>query len=826
MALNFVRESSIGAAMKYVAAVPLVGLLALSVWIVVPKVKEALVYSEISDATELATLMSSLVHEQQKERGATAVYLTTSGESYGAELREQRKVTETRRGLVVSDLSAYLERISGGEAHAEVARALEGVATELARLGEVRAQVDRLEISPAEAVAFYTGLNNRIIGAILQFGRLSDDSAVISSIDAFASFLSGKDLAGIERAIGSSAFSTGEFTLATLLRLKELISSQEAYYSFFLADAPVEAAQDFETIMNSEAAKNVQRMRDIAFDAGPGGDLQGVSGDSFFTAQTQKIDLLKDLEDAFARDLLTLLDKRTFAARVVVALSVLGLIAVIGLSLGMAILIARTIRSDMTDVTGAATAMAAGDLDVALPKSKGNELGQIAGALDQFRQSIITAQSREAEARAREKAEQERQRQAELAAQRAADEEAESERRQIEAQRAREQKIAQEIAAVVASCANGDFSQRLRTDDKDGVLAELCQGINDIGSATEEGLAGIAAVLDKLADGDLSGRVSNTHRGVFAKIAAQLNVTTEKLAAIVLQIISSSGTIDASSNEIADAMGDIARRTEQSAASLEETAAALEELSASVKSTADGAQTVQKAASDARSEAAESFEIAGETVEAMKGIEDSAKQISRIIDVIDDIAFQTNLLALNAGVEAARAGDAGRGFAVVASEVRGLAQRSSEAAREINAIVSGSQRQVEAGSASVNKSRDALERILTAINAVGERVNDIADATKQQSSGIAEINTAMSDLDRSTQQNAAMFEETTAASQAMRDEAQTLTGTVSHFKGGEGGKVVSLKQSRKQSELGTPHPTMQKAASAGAAATSDAWQQF
>ena len=234
--------------------------------------------------------------------------------------------------------------------------------------------------------------------------------------------------------------------------------------------------------------------------------------------------------------------------------------------------------------------------------------------------------------------------------------------------------------------------------------------------------------------------------------------------------------------EITSSADDLSRRTEKQAATLEETAAALDELTASVRSAAEGADDASKMSTDAQANAQQGGEIARQAMKAMDGIKSSSQEISKITSVIDDIAFQTNLLALNAGVEAARAGEAGRGFAVVATEVRALAQRSSDAAREINTLISSSGEQVKQGVELVDRTGEALASIVNSVAEISNRVSAIASSTRDQSSGLAEINTAVNELDYVTQQNAAMFEETTAASHALTSEADALAGAVARFR--------------------------------------------
>ena len=287
--------------------------------------------------------------------------------------------------------------------------------------------------------------------------------------------------------------------------------------------------------------------------------------------------------------------------------------------------------------------------------------------------------------------------------------------------------------------------------------------------------------LNAMAKGDLTVVISDPFPEDHEQLRRDYNRTVETLSETMHEIVETSGNIRSGAREISAASDDLAMRTESQAATLEETSAALDELTGSVKTAAKGAQDVETTMEDARTVAQDSDCVVKRAVDAMNEIADSSNHISKIVTVIDDIAFQTNLLALNAGIEAARAGEAGRGFAVVAAEVRALAQRSSDAAMEIKGLIGESADQVQNGVTLVGKSGSALSAVVGQVSHISGLISGIAKAAALQSNGLNEINIGVLQLDQVTQQNAAMVEESTAASHLLNNEAAKLAELVAHF---------------------------------------------
>ena len=320
-------------------------------------------------------------------------------------------------------------------------------------------------------------------------------------------------------------------------------------------------------------------------------------------------------------------------------------------------------------------------------------------------------------------------------------------------------------------------AEKARQEQEERAVAMRSLVLGEIGSA-----------LNRLADGDLSQPITADIPPEFASVKNDFNRALESLATLVSTVRGSAQIVDSGAGEIATASDDLSRRTEQQAASLEETAAALSELSQAVDQSSRRAGEASSTAKASMQDARGAEEIVKKAVEAMSRIETSSTKIGMIIGVIDEIAFQTNLLALNAGVEAARAGEAGRGFAVVAQEVRGLAQRSAEAAKEIKGLIQASSDEIGVGVDLVGNTGMALSKIVERAREIESVVDDIARTAGEQATAISEVNTAINQMDQSTQQNAAMVEQSAAVAGQLRQGAAELMEQMTKLKIADAGR--------------------------------------
>jgi methyl-accepting chemotaxis protein len=438
----------------------------------------------------------------------------------------------------------------------------------------------------------------------------------------------------------------------------------------------------------------------------------------------------------------------------------IGMIAI--MVLGFAFWIGRSISRPMTSITGVMGELASGNLEVAVPGAdRGDELGAMANSVLVFRDSARDRNRLEAEAKDQQ-------------SRSAAEREAATAKVMNEFDMA--------VGGIVKAAMAGDFSQRVPLEGKDGVIRNLAGALNAMCDNLGKSFDDIVRMLSALSEGDLSKRITAEYQGAFATLKQNANMTAQRLAETVNGIKLAAHEVTGASAEIATSTTDLSQRTEEQAASLERTSAAMEEISVTVRKNADNAREASQRADQTRQVADRGGQVVSTAVEAMAKIEGSSRQMADIISVIDEIARQTNLLALNAAVEAARAGEAGRGFAVVATEVRSLAQRSSQAAKDISELITNSSGQVKNGVELVNRAGSALNEIVESIKGVADIVADIATASSEQSTGLDQIKEALTQMDEATQQNSALVEENAATAKTLADQSAVMGEQMGFFR--------------------------------------------
>ncbi|WP_342359518.1 methyl-accepting chemotaxis protein [Terrarubrum flagellatum] len=468
--------------------------------------------------------------------------------------------------------------------------------------------------------------------------------------------------------------------------------------------------------------------------------------DAIISVMTTSLDeVVEDASQTFNWSLIKL------AGAMVVALLVAG----VGVAswIGLRDRISRPV----VDIRSTLERLQAGKLDEPVAEARyPDEIGALSGALETYRENALALET----ARKEREALQDHQL----------------------AEAAASQVVVANVAEIVAGAKAGDFSGRADIGDVQGSVRQLAEGVNAINEVVDQATNELSEVLQSMAGGDLTRSIVSSHAGRFGELREAVNETIARLRGTLSAIQNSAVEVANASAEIATATTDLSQRTEEQAAGLEQTSASMEQIASTVRKNAENAQAANQSASNAGEVADRGGKVATEAVQAMARIEESSGKISDIIGVIDEIARQTNLLALNAAVEAARAGEAGRGFAVVASEVRSLAQRSSQAAKDIKDIILASGGQVKEGVELVNRAGGSLNEIVASIRHVAAIVADIASASAEQSIGVTEVNKALQQMDEATQKNSALVEQNAATAKTLEAQAQAMNEQVSYFR--------------------------------------------
>ncbi|AXV14301.1 chemotaxis protein [Neorhizobium sp. SOG26] len=536
--------------------------------------------------------------------------------------------------------------------------------------------------------------------------------------------------------------------------LKSLVSSDELFAAW-QPKVPAEQREMFNKLLERSKEFKAFRSETARLSQEEGPEVANVQGNNEANRANRKayqaeIDAVVKMD----QEELKVLSAEMESFRSMIFYSVLA-VAIIGVAGGAAagLYMGRTqLSRPILELTASMKKIADGDYDAAIPTGRKDEIGDMAAAVEVFKRNGL-----------------------EVARMNASD----------AALRAKSDDLQSRMAIVVAAAAEGDFTRRI--DKQWGVesLDSFAHDVDELVASVDAGVSETRRVVRSLANGDLTDTMRGNFKGAFEELQNNVNAAMATLRTTMSNVRVATGSMNGSASEVSSATNDLSRRTEQQAAALEETSAALDQITAVVKTSTERAQEATIMVSEAKESAVQSGAVVRNAVEAMGRIEQASREIAQITNVIDEIAFQTNLLALNAGVEAARAGDAGKGFAVVAQEVRELAQRSASAAKDIKSLISKSGDEVAVGVDLVQKTGEALSEIEARVLRINDHIHSIAVASREQATGLAEVNTAVNQMDQVTQQNAAMVEETSAATSKLSADADSLFALVSQFNIGQ-----------------------------------------
>ncbi len=672
----------------------------------------------IGVVAKAAPIIAEAVHELQRERGYSVGYIDSREQSLATAMSGQRPKTDKALEAWNERLAEYSKLYAG----TKFAKNLDVAKSRLTELGKMRTEIDASSTDSQKVMETMVSAVAGLLNVIDAIEEMTEDGHIIHQSSAMVALMRRKEYTAQGRGWGTIGFGAGQFVPQMYQAFMRSQNLGDAYTTIFSRRATQAQIEFLNSTVDGPARDAVNKMRQAAALSPYKGNAGNVTTQQWLEATSKYIDSLKRVEDRLLSDFAATVQGVASKARWgfwnLLAVF-LGLLAITGTVVWFVVL---SITRPVGQLVQTMTTLADGRHDIEVPGTdRGDELGHMARAVLVFRDAAVEKERLESQSADAQKA-------------------SEVERQRNEAARAA---AAAQVKHVVDALGEG---------------------------------------LEQLAKGALSYRITTEFADEYKKVQSDFNAAISQLQETIGSIVTSTREVSNAAGEISSSTTDLSQRTEEQAASLEETSASMEEISATVKQNADNAQQANQFASGTREVCDRGGQVVAEAVKAMSRIEDSSRKISDIIGVIDEIARQTNLLALNAAVEAARAGEAGRGFAVVASEVRSLAQRSSQAAKDIKDLISNSSNQVQEGVELVNRAGTSLNEILTSIKKVAEIVSGIAAASAEQATGLEQVNKALSQMDEVTQQNSALVEENAATAKTLEHQAHAMTERVAFFR--------------------------------------------
>ncbi|MFA7084623.1 MAG: nitrate- and nitrite sensing domain-containing protein [Arcobacteraceae bacterium] len=668
--------------------------------------------NELQTVVFLSTKIGALVHETQKERGMTAGFLGSKGEKFKTQLPLQREETSKRE----NDFQEFLKKFDESLYSKELNEHLKEALTELEKLSNIRTNVSSLSIEANSAIGYYTNTNTKLLNIISTISKLSNSAKVSQDIVGYMNFLLSKERAGIERAVGTNTFARDSFAVGMKEKFLSLIAAQDSYMDSFLKITPLESKEFYLQTVQGNAVNEVLRMRNIALFSQKDAQF-GIESGYWFEQITQKINQLKEVEDFLAQKLTQTIVLQEKEAQSM--LTIFGILGVFGIVLTMVLArsIAFTILKDMDSVKK--------------------------GLMDFF--AFINYEKEEITIRTIHS-------QDELGdMSRLINENIEKTRQNI----LKDKELINNTISVANQINKGYLKTKIDASSNNPALNDLKNIINEMLFTLNNNIQNIMNVLNSYSKLDFRPKIKETNlEGVIKELEDNVNILRNVITETLVENKRSGMTLGHNAQTLTHNMGQISIAANEQASRLEETAASLEEITSNIKNNTETTFQMAQFGNKLKSSSTIGQNLAASTAKAMEEINEQTTAINDAITVIDQIAFQTNILSLNAAVEAATAGEAGKGFAVVAAEVRNLASRSAEAAKEIKNLVENAQMKTSDGKKIASTMIEGYVEFNDTIEKTIALIDNVTNASKEQSIGMTQINDAVNNLDKITQQNA------------------------------------------------------------------------
>ena len=688
----------------------------------------------LKNNVSIAIALSNLMHETQKERGATAGFIGSKGKKFSKRLAKQRLLTQKR----LRTFNNLLNKIGKSQLSYNAKRYINSSLNQLNKLSSIRNNVDNFSISGSKAISYYTNMHAVFLNFI---GELSKGATTVKEardLLAWYNFVMAKERGGVERAVMSNTFARNKFLLGNKDKFIKLITEQNSYLTSFEKSATSRMLRYYKNTVSGKYIDEVNRMREIAKDSNTIGGF-GVSSSYWFNKITAKINLLKKIDDHLSDEITENIQLEIENAnQYLLVLIILNIIA-ITIVISFVIIVSRNIINSISSFQN-------GLLDFFKYLNKESPTVSI---LDDKNNDEIGTMAKEVNKN--------------IAI--------------IEKSMNEDNLLLDEAQIVIDRVANGWYSQLINSNTSNASLNNFKDSVNNMIEATKEHFVNMNIILEEYTNNNYVNelKLNNIEKsGVFELLINDINKLRNTITQTLVENKSNGLTLQDSADTLLDNVQSLSSASNQAAASLEETSAALEEITSNIINNTNNVISMASHGNEVKTSVSSGQELANQTTKAMDEINNEVTAISDAISVIDQIAFQTNILSLNAAVEAATAGEAGKGFAVVAQEVRNLASRSAEAANEIKKLVENATSKANNGKNIADEMIDGYTHLNDSITRTLDLISDVETASKEQQIGIEQINNAVTQLDQQTQQNANVASATQSIASATQSIAHDI----------------------------------------------------
>ncbi|MGB5919938.1 methyl-accepting chemotaxis protein [Arcobacter sp.] len=728
--MNIIENASIKKRLFLIFIVPLVAIILLSSLVIFEHYQDYKHYQKLEIMMNLNSNISQVLHELQKERGASAGYIGSKGEKFSDILKNQRLSTNKK----IKNLENFIKdnniiQLSEAEAKNEINKIFQ----ELDKISSIRPNVDEFKIALKDAVAYYSNINSSLLHLTTYSFKNSKDADLSSQAMAYYEFLEAKELAGLERAIGSAIFGSQEIDINLKSKFISLIAMQKTYLSEFRNFANKKILMIEKETLDKNVVDEVNKMREI-ITSNIAGSHTEIEPTFWFKTITKKINLLKQIDDLISKEILkeTIEKKSTVFNAFILYVALVLIIVLITTFLG--VYISKTIKDSVLKIREGIKeffdfmnrkANIVNEIDI---NSK-SEFGEIASFINESIKSL---------------------------------------QKELDA----DTKCAGEAILVLHKLQEGYLNYQILSTPTNPQIRTFASTVNTMLINQQKVMSNILQELEKYTNYDYLSKLSDQNmKGEMKQLIDGINSLGESITKMLQENKQNGDILTNSSEVLSSNVSHLNTAALSQTASIEETAAAIEETSSAISEISQQATQMQTLSKETLTYATEGLELANRTQKSMDEINTATKEILEATSIIDQIAFQTNILSLNAAVEAATAGEAGKGFAVVAGEVRNLATRSAEAAKEIKDLVEKANTKASEGKFSSEKMIEGYSKLNEKINDSSKIISNVADATIEQSKGISQINEAISSIDKLTQENARITGETQEIAKKTNDIA-------------------------------------------------------